>query len=107
MYDRQCSACEHTLTDRLEPIAAPEVPCPACGAPTGRVWLSRASAVIADEIPGGVLVHHGICHEDGTPRRYYSKSEMAAEARRRGLTNVVRHVGAHGSDKSTQTTRWV
>jgi hypothetical protein len=107
MYDRQCSACEHTLRDRLEPIAAPEVPCPACGAPTGRIWLSQASSVIADEIPGGVLIHHGICHDDGSPRRFYSKSEMARTAAAKGLLNLVEHKGTRGSDKSRHTVRWV
>jgi len=43
--------------------------------------------VIADEIPGGVWIRHGICNEDGTPRKYYSKSEMAKEAAKRGLIN--------------------
>jgi hypothetical protein len=65
-------------------------------------------AVIPDDIPGGVLIEHGICNEDGSPRRYYSKSEMAAEAKRRGLVNMVRHVpDSRDSDKSAQTTRWV
>jgi hypothetical protein len=63
--------------------------------------------VIADEIPGGLEVRHGICNEDGTPRRYYSKSEMAREAKARGLVNYVRHVGSKGSDKSKTTSRWV
>lgn len=68
---------------------------------------SDALSVIGDEIPGGVLIEHGICNEDASPRRYYSKSEMAAEAKRRGLVNFVRHVGEKGSDKSPHTTRWV
>lgn len=66
-----------------------------------------AFSVVADEIPGGMEIRHGLCNEDGSPRRYYSKSEMAAEAKRRGLTNYVRHVGLKGSDKSPHTTRWV
>ena len=106
IYDRVCKN-EHKLIDCWEPITAPEVLCPECNEPTERAWLSRPTAVIADEIPGGVWIHHGICNEDGTPRKYYSKSEMAAEAKRRGLTNLVRHVGeSKESDKSRHTTKW-
>ncbi len=68
-----------------------------------------ANSVTPDEIPGGVEIRHGICNEDGTPRRYYSRSEMAKEAKRRGLVNHVEHVTnpKSGSDKNPHTTRWV
>lgn len=62
--------------------------------------------VIGDDIPGGVLIYHGLCNEDGSPRRYYSKSEMEKEAKRRGLVNMVRHVTAPGTDKSKHTKKW-
>lgn len=58
--------------------------------------------VVGDDIPGGVLIEHGLCNEDGSPRRYYTKSEMKAEADRRGLRNVVRHI-----DGSPHTSRWI
>jgi hypothetical protein len=67
----------------------------------------RANGVIPDDIPGGVEIAHGICNADGTPRKYYSKSEMAREAKRRELTNFVQHVGERGSDKSPHTSRWI
>ena len=57
---------------------------------------------IQDSIEGGVLIEHGLCNDDGTPRRYYSKSEIAAEAKRRGLVNQVRHI-----DGSPYTSRWI
>lgn len=61
-----------------------------------------------DDIPGGLLVEHGICNPDGTPRRYYSKSEMAREAKRRGLTNWVEHKPDNrDTDKSAHTQRFV
>lgn len=63
--------------------------------------------VIPDEIPGGIEIKHGLCNEDGSPRRYDSKSAMAAEAKRRGMTNYVTHIGERGSDKSKHTSRWV
>lgn len=58
--------------------------------------------VISDEIPGGIAIRHGLCNEDGSPRRYYSKSEIAAEAKRRGLVNAPRHV-----DGDKHLSRWV
>lgn len=39
-----------------------------------------------DSIPGGLTIEHGLCHEDGTPRTYYSHSEIALECQKRGLT---------------------
>jgi len=67
---------------------------------------SSKAAVISDEIPGGVEIRHGLCHPDGTPRKFFSKSEIARAAKAAGLVNVVRHVGAKGSDKSKHTVRW-
>ncbi len=108
MYDRRCSN-GHDNIDCLEPIVAKEVvPCRECGASTERVWIGgRTAAVIPDEIPGGVWIKHGICNPDGSPRKYYSKSEMAKEAQRRGLVNVVEHRTGRDTDKSSHTTRWV
>src|SRR5687768_1674383 len=63
--------------------------------------------VIGDDIPGGVEIKHGICWPDGTPRKYYTKSEMARVAKENNLENLVRHTPPQGSDKSKQTQRWV
>lgn len=106
MYDRICVK-GHEMIDCWEPIEAPEVPCKECGKETERAWIGKPSGVIGDDIPGGMWVRHGLCNEDGTPRKYYSKSEMAAEAKRRGVSNHVEHVPEKGSDKSKHTTRWV
>lgn len=46
-----------------------------------------APTIWPDDIPGGVLIQHGLCNPDGTPRRYDSHSAMRAEAARRGLMN--------------------
>lgn len=35
-----------------------------------------APTIWADDIPGGVEIANGLCHEDGTPKRYYSRSEI-------------------------------
>jgi hypothetical protein len=36
----------------------------------------RSAAIWGDEIPGGLEIANGICNEDGTPKRYYSKTEI-------------------------------
>lgn len=104
IYDLICSN-NHIQRDLYLKVGE-RPPCPECGATTDTYWESSAS-VIPDEIPGGMWVHHGICNEDGTPRKYYSKSEMAAEAKRRGLVNLVRHAPESlESDKSRHTIKW-
>ena len=113
IYDRRCKGngcadgCSYQILDRLEPVDFEAPPCPLCGGDTERFWKQGSHpAVIPDEIPGGIEIRHGICNEDGTPRRYYSHSEMKREAKRRGLENLVEHVPTPGSDKSPYTTRW-
>jgi hypothetical protein len=108
MYDRVCTKCETQLIDCWEPITAPIVECPKCHSATDRAWLAKPSNVIGDDIPGGVWVRHGLCDPvTGEPRKYYSRSEIAAEAKRRGLVNLVEHIPEQGSDKARHTTRWV
>jgi hypothetical protein len=107
MYDRRCEEGHESL-DLYEPISKIEAVCAICGKPAPRVWLAKSSpGVIPDEIPGGVWIRHGICNPDGSPRKYYSRSEMAAEAKRRGVINLVEHVTQQGTDKSPHTSRWV
>ncbi len=62
--------------------------CPTCSQPAARVAddVNQAPGVIPDDIPGGIDIRHGLCNSDGSPRRYYSKTEIRAEAARRGLT---------------------
>jgi hypothetical protein len=81
-------------------------PCPECAAATDTLW-ERSGNVIGDDIPGGIWMEHGLCNSDGSPRKYYSKSEIAREAKRRGLVNKVEHVTTQGSDKAPHTKRWV
>lgn len=110
MYDRVCidPNCNTELIDCYEPVEAPDVACTKCGKPTERAWIGKPAAVIGDDIPGGIWIRHGLCNEDGTPRKYYSKSEIAKEAERRGLVNRVEHTTdpKSGSDKARHTTRW-
>jgi hypothetical protein len=79
-----------------------EIPCPGI---MERMWMTKPPAVIGDEID--ITIRHGLCSEDGTPRRYTSKSEIAREAKRRNLYNRVEHRGAKGGDKSKFTTRHI
>jgi hypothetical protein len=44
-----------------------------------------AYVVRPDSIPGGVEIAHGICNEDGSPRRYYSRSEIKTACAVKGL----------------------
>lgn len=62
---------------------------------------------IGDGIPGGIWIEHGLCNLDGTPRRYDSHTEIAKEAQKRGLSNVVVHKPPQDSDKSKHTTRHI
>lgn len=82
MYDLVCLNGHESL-DVLVPYGL-RGPCPTCGAPTENLWRS-ATAVIADSIPGGVEIRHGICNDDGTPKRYYHKSEITRAAKEKGL----------------------
>ena len=60
--------------------------------------------VIGDECD--ITIKHGICWDDGTPRRYRSKVEMKRVMKEKGLENKVEHLGENGTDKSRFTTRW-
>jgi hypothetical protein len=105
MYDRICNN-NHQMIDCWEPVTDPFTKCNICGVDTKRVWLNKPATVVQDSIEGGIEIRHGLCNSDGTPKRYYSHSEIAAEAKRRGLVNLVEHVPERGSDKSKHTTRW-
>jgi len=108
MYDFRCPSCGRTDLDVLARVAQRSMPCHcAQGVLMERVILpGKANAVLGDEID--VTIRHGLCDEvTGEPVRYRSRAELAKEAARRGLTNRIEHVGASGSDKSKNTTRWV
>lgn len=42
--------------------------------------------IATDDIPGGLEIKHGLCNPDGSPRKYYSKTEIKQEANRRSYT---------------------
>lgn len=109
MYDRRCDVCEHIEKDVLERISAPDYPCDQdlCDGVMLRTWLpGAANGVVDDSIPGGLEIKNALCHPDGSPRRFDSKSDIAREAKRLGWTNAVEHIGLKGSDKSPHTVKW-
>jgi hypothetical protein len=81
VYDIRCDQCADTQIDTWETKSTnPLRSCP-CGGTFQRMTLSsgygKAPGVISDECD--IVVRHGICNEDGSPRRYRFKSEMRAE----------------------------
>lgn len=111
MYDFKADDCGCRLIDVLEPINSPERRCAEHDNVMRRAWLTHAPSVIPDDIPGGVLIHNGICGPGGAadPIRYYSKSEMNRAAKEKGLMSRVEHIGSPGSDKNKGrfTQRWI
>lgn len=106
MYDRTCPE-KHIMLDCWERINHMEpVLCQECGQPTERTWFQHPAAVIADDIVGGVWIRHGICNPDGTPKKYWTKSDIREAAKKKGMIQAVRHVGEPGSDKSKHTVKW-
>lgn len=88
-YPFKCSACEHefkTLRWDYEPFPK----CPSCDTADvtylnyGQVGTS--AGISTDDIPGGVEIKHALCNPDGTPKRYYSKTEIKRAANERGYT---------------------
>lgn len=64
--------------------------CPDCGGPTTLIddRPDRATGIITDDYPGGLMVPHGVCHPDGTPRRFDSKTDLKRALNKAGLTMV-------------------
>jgi hypothetical protein len=62
--------------------------CPTCGAEAfdkEDVKYGKAPGVISDDIPGGIEIRHGLVNADGSPRRFYSKTDMKIAANEAGL----------------------
>ena len=107
LYDRKCEKCGNVTLDHLESINAPDPNCHLCvGAVSPRVWISKAAAVAPDDIPGGLDVEHAVCHDDGTPRRFYSRSELKRALAEKGWAIHDDHVTARDTDKNPHTSRW-
>lgn len=44
-----------------------------------------AHAVWQDDIPGGLAITNALCNEDGSPRTFYSRSEIRAACQAKGI----------------------
>ena len=81
-YDLVCPQGHETL-DVVHSVKEPHPPCPVCGESLGTLWRTYGAAHQGDEID--IWIRHGICNEDGSPRRYRSKEEIRRETAKRGL----------------------
>lgn len=78
--------CENCGTEPLSIVAhGSALWCWPCHNATKGEAFGQSSMIATDDIPGGMLVHHGICNEDGSPKRYYSKSEIKKAAFEKNL----------------------
>lgn len=83
--DTVCAKCDDRQFDRYLESNEPYPLCEKCGGQTE--WLPSAGTNIAnDEIPGGIIIRHGLVNEDGSPRKFYSKTDMKRAANELGLT---------------------
>jgi NMD protein affecting ribosome stability and mRNA decay len=92
MTDRQifkarrvtCHPCNRSESRLLWSYEANPL-CDACGVEMSAVvdLPSQAPSVHGDECD--VMIRHGICHEDGSPKRYRSKAEIKRAAAAKGL----------------------
>ena len=83
-YDRHCTYCGAVAIDVIERMAdnEPKV-CGDCNHDTlvravGGSLPGHGRSVNADDIPGGLAMKNGICNADGTPKMFYSRSEIRA-----------------------------
>ena len=109
MIDVKCPQCDTVKTDvLLRPSDAPFPLCLQCGERTERTHTPGTShGIVPDGIPGGILIQNGLCHADGTPRRFDSRTDIARHAKETKWGNVVEHKGSAGSDKSKHTQRFI
>lgn len=93
IFDRACPSCDWQVIDVFEPVHVGVKPCPACGDPTARVWLSQKSSnVIGDEFDH--VQRNGLKH----PRRFRSKSEHRRWLASSGWTVQETHHEAGGKE---------
>jgi hypothetical protein len=81
----ECGGCGQQRTSLQWDYDPPPV---CCGEPTTPAMDRRgnAAAVHGDEID--IVIKHGPVHEDGSPRRYRSRAELAREEKRLGWTKL-------------------
>lgn len=85
-----CSECDMTSEIWCWSYDFPLPTCTKCGAKDSILPIPTNPAstlmIATDDIPGGIEIRHGLVNDDGSPRKFYSKSDIKREANRRGLT---------------------
>jgi len=66
----------------------------------------RAAAVRPDNIPGGVLIEHGICNDDGTPRRYDSYSAIDRACAEKGYRRWSEYYSEDRTKPAREQMEW-
>lgn len=111
-----CDGIEHDILMDPQAITACE-----CGAPRVEIhWTVAKSrgvdvapaSVVGDDIPGGLLIKHGICEENGDPKMYYTKSSIREAAKAKDMVwgmDYTKHVTnpKEGTDKNPHSVRCV
>lgn len=105
LIDIKCASCDEIQEDRYVDLRVLEPH--GCGGRFERVVLQKSAFVHGDDIPGGLEIQHGICHPDGSPKKFYTKSAIAKAAADAGYHNHVEHLPEKGTDKSPHTQRWI
>ncbi len=77
-------------------------PCAQCGAPTSRLWTTRAGRGADVTWPGGKTFENLA----DQPQTFYSKSDYTKYLKANNIEEFVRHVPVPGSDKSPHTVSW-
>lgn len=74
-----CPSCGHVDKQLAWDYDLP-IPCTHCNTPTNLNYTvpNKAPGIATDDIPGGIEIKHGagLINADGTPRKYYSKSDL-------------------------------
>lgn len=105
LIDLRCATCQRVQLDHLERDEDKSRP-DCCGQSMERVFLpTNRGTVIGDEID--ITVKNGLCHADGTPRRFRSRTELQKAEQAAGQMNYVVHRGTKDGDKSPHTSKWI
>jgi hypothetical protein len=93
----ECAACGQKRRHLSWDYDPAPVCCGTEMAPEAR-RIDRSASVLGDEID--IVIPHGPVNEDGSPRRYRSRSELRREERRTGWVRV-------GDTPNSNPNRWI
>lgn len=96
-YSLKCNKCEKAW-ERVSSVAERNAPCD-CGGEVEQQYVPNNFRTFGDDIPGGMWIENLGPH----PVKVYSHTERLNLMRKRGLIEIVRHVGVPGSDRSPHT----